>query len=294
MGQKRFICFWSRLDIILLSYIYTMRSTDRLAPRGNKIYFLSDFHLGAPTAAESLQREQRICQFLDQAALDAAEIFLMGDLFDFWYEYKKVVPKGYVRLLGKLATLQDAGIKLHLFVGNHDMWVKDYFQQELGLHVYYDPVTIVRNGQRLHIGHGDGLGPGDTGYKWLKRIFRNPICQRLFGWLPPVIGISIAAFFSRQSRAKTGAAEEVFQGPEREWLISYCKERMALDPVDYFLFGHRHLPIDWELSSDPSIVRYINLGDWIRYYSYAVLDGTSLSLKFFTDQQHKLITNRKL
>ncbi|MFM7645369.1 MAG: UDP-2,3-diacylglucosamine diphosphatase [Sphingomonadales bacterium] len=270
-----------------------MTVADRSPSRGTKIYFLSDFHLGAPNAHDSLERERIICRFLDQAATDAAEIFLMGDLFDFWYEYKKVVPKGFVRLLGKLAACSDAGITLHLFVGNHDMWLQDYFKHELGVKIYFDPITIERNGYRLHIGHGDGLGPGDQGYKRLKRIFRNPLCQLLFGWLPPVVGMGIAEFFSRKSRAKTGAAEEVFLGPDKEWLIAYCNGRLQQEPVDYFVFGHRHLPIDWELTSSPTVVRYINLGDWIRYYSYAVLDGSGLSLLFFTDQQHKLITNRK-
>ena len=270
-----------------------MTAVDRPNPPGNKIYFLSDFHLGAPTAQLSLQREKLICRFLDQALQDAAEIFLMGDLFDFWYEYKKVVPKGHIRLLGKLAACSDAGIILHFFTGNHDMWMKDYFQQELGIKMYYDPITIERNGYRLHIGHGDGLGPGDEGYKRLKQIFRNPFCQLLFGWLPPVVGMGIAEYFSRQSRAKTGAAEEVFLGPDQEWLITYCKERLKKDPVDYFIFGHRHLPIDWELLSSPASVRYINLGDWIRYFSYAVIEGSELSLRFYTDQQHKLITNRQ-
>ncbi len=269
-----------------------MTLVDRPHPPGSKIYFLSDFHLGAPTAHDSLQRERAICRFLDQALQDAAEIFLMGDLFDFWYEYKKVVPKGYVRLLGKLAACHDAGIALHLFTGNHDMWTRDYFQQELGLTLYADPVTIERNGRRLHIGHGDGLGPGDAGYKRLKRIFRNPMCRFLFGALPPVIGMGIAEFFSRQSRARTGALEEVFRGADQEWLISYCKEYLLKDPVDYFIFGHRHLPIDWELSTTPASIRYINLGDWIRYYSYAVLDGPALTVAFFTDQHHQLITNR--
>jgi UDP-2,3-diacylglucosamine hydrolase len=270
-----------------------MTAVDRPSPPGNKIYFLSDFHLGAPTAQDSLQREKLICRFLDQASQDAAEIFLMGDLFDFWYEYKKVVPKGQVRLLGKLAACSDAGIALYFFAGNHDMWMKDYFQLELGIRVYFDPITIERNGCRLHIGHGDGLGPGDEGYKRLKKIFRNPLCQRMFGWLPPVVGMGIAEFFSRQSRAKTGAAEEVFRGPDREWLMAYCNERLKKEPADYFIFGHRHLPIDWELSSAPASVRYINLGDWIRYFSYAVLDGAELSVRFYTDQQHKLITNRE-
>lgn len=246
-----------------------------------KIYFLSDFHLGAPHAAASLEREKKICAFLDEIRKDAAELFLMGDLFDFWYEYQKVVPKGYTRLLGKLAAISDQGIPLHFFVGNHDMWVRDYFKQELRFQIYYEPITITRNGVRLHIGHGDGLGPGDEGYKRLKMIFRNPICQWLFGVLPPQIGIGLAEYFSRTSRAQTATREEHFLGEDKEWLIQYCREYVKTEAVDYFVFGHRHLPIDWPIQQPgtTSVARYINLGDWIRYDTYAVLEGTTLQLK---------------
>lgn len=259
-----------------------------------KVFFLSDFHLGAPNATSSLQRERKICQFLEAIRYEAAEIFLMGDLFDFWYEYHKVVPKGYVRLLGKLAELSDQGIVLHLFIGNHDMWVKDYFAQELSMPVYFEPVTIERNGLRLHIGHGDGLGPGDRGYKRLKNIFRNPLCQWLFGILPPVIGIGLAEFFSRRSRAQTGSSEEKFLGEDKEWLITYCKEYLQQEKVDYFIFGHRHLPIHWPIqtqgaSATSRTAQYINLGDWIRYNTYAVIDGTSISLKAYEAPETSII-----
>ena len=177
-----------------------------------KIYFLSDFHLGAPNAASSLEREKIIVRFLDEIKHDATEIFLVGDMFDFWYEYRKVVPKGYVRLLGKLAELTDAGIPIHFFVGNHDMWMKDYFQKELNIPVYFEPKEFERQGKRFLIGHGDGLGPGDHGYKRLKKVFRNPASQWLFGILPPVMGMGLANWMSRRSRAQTGASEEVFLG----------------------------------------------------------------------------------
>ncbi len=244
-----------------------------------KIYFLSDFHLGAPDAASSLVREKRIIQFLDGIKDDASEIFILGDLFDFWYEYKKVVPKGYVRILGKLAELTDSGIPLYFFVGNHDMWMNDYFQKELNIPVYFEPKEFVYNGKKFLIGHGDGLGPGDHGYKFIKKIFRNRACQWIFGILPPYIGMGIAGYFSRKSRAQTGQTDEVFLGEEKEWLVQYSKETLQKNHYDYFVFGHRHLPLDIKLSDNS---RYINLGDWIKYNSYAVFDGNDMILNYYT------------
>ena len=243
-----------------------------------KIYFLSDFHLGAPNAEASLLREKKIICFLNEIKPTAAAIFIVGDLFDFWYEYKKVVPKGYVRILGKLADLTDAGIPVHFFVGNHDMWMRDYFQKELNIPVYFEPVAFDFNDKHFLIGHGDGLGPGDKGYKFIKKIFRNRACKWLFGILPPAIGMGIAHYFSRKSRAQTGQTDEQFLGEDKEWLIQYCKDVLKTAHYDYLLFGHRHLPIDFNLN-DKS--RYINLGDWIKYFSYAVFDGENLELKYY-------------
>lgn len=243
-----------------------------------KIYFLSDFHLGAPNYESSLVREKLIVQFLGEIKNSAAEIFIVGDMFDFWYEYRRVVPKGYVRLLGKLAELTDAGIPIHFFVGNHDMWMKDYLQKELNIPVYFEPVVFERLGKKILVGHGDGLGPGDHGYKRLKKIFRNPLCQWLFGILPPHFGMGLANYLSRRSRTQTGAAEEIFLGEDKEWLIIYCKEVLQKEHFDYFIFGHRHLVIDFKLKANS---RYINLGDWIRYFSYAELDANDLQLKYY-------------
>jgi UDP-2,3-diacylglucosamine hydrolase len=251
-----------------------------------KIYFLSDFHLGAPDHASSLERERIIVRFLDEIKNDASEIFLVGDMFDFWHEYRKVVPKGYVRLLGKLAELSDKGIPLHFFVGNHDMWIKNYFQNELNMQVYFEPKEFERNGKKFLIGHGDGLGPGDHGYKRLKKVFRNPVCQWLFGILPPAWGVGIANYMSRRSRMQT--TEEKFLGEEKEWLLIYSKETLQKTFYNYFVFGHRHLAIDYRLSND---ARYINLGDWIRYYTYAVFDGDKLDLKSYLGKDDKIIRN---
>jgi UDP-2,3-diacylglucosamine hydrolase len=249
-----------------------------------KIYFISDFHLGAPDATTSLEREKLIVKFLDEIKNDASEIFLVGDMFDFWYEYKRVVPKGYTRLLGKLAELSDAGIAMHFFAGNHDMWVNDYFQKELNISVYFEPVPFERNGKKFLIGHGDGLGPGDHGYKRLKKIFRNPVCKWLFGIFPPVLGLGLANYLSHRSRRIT--TEETFLGEEKEWLIIYSKEVLQKKFYNYFVFGHRHLPIDYRLSEDS---RYINLGDWIKFFTYAVLDGSTMELKSYTGKEDKII-----
>ena len=247
-------------------------------PTGKNIYFLSDFHLGVPDHASSLKREKCIVRFLSEIKEDAAAIFIVGDLFDFWYEYKKVVPKGFVRILGKMAELTDSGIPLYFFVGNHDMWMSGYFENELNIPVYYEPKNFEFNGKKFLIGHGDGLGPGDNGYKFLKKIFRNKACQWLFGLLPPYIGMGIAHWSSKSSRAATGVDDAQFLGEDKEWLISYCKEVLHQKHYDFFIFGHRHLPIDFSLDNGS---RYINLGDWIRYNSYAVFNGQHIELKYF-------------
>ncbi len=246
--------------------------------QSKKIYFLSDFHLGAPDASTSLLREKKVCSFLDEIKHDAAEIFIVGDLFDFWYEYKKVVPKGYVRILGKMAEITDAGIPIHFFVGNHDMWMRDYFQTELNIKVYFEPAEFNFSGKRFLLGHGDGLGPEDRGYKFIKKLFRHPLSKWLFGILPPVLGIGLADYFSLKSRAKTGKTDEIYLGEEKEWLVIYSKEILQKEHFDYFIFGHRHLPLDIKLNNSS---RYINLGDWIKYFSFAVFDGTDITLKYY-------------
>jgi UDP-2,3-diacylglucosamine hydrolase len=242
---------------------------------GKKVYFLSDFHLGAPNDTESRKREDRLVRFLQDARKDAGIIFIVGDIFDFWFEYKTVVPKGFVRILGTLAQMADEGIQLHIFTGNHDLWMQDYLSKELNAKLYFEPQAFTIQNKQFLIGHGDGLGPGDKGYKRLKKIFTNPICQWLFRWLHPDAGIQLANYFSRKSRAKTGNADEIFLGEDKEWLILYTKEKAKTMAVDFFIFGHRHFAIDLKIN-DKS--RYINLGDWIRLNTYAVFDGTDLHL----------------
>lgn len=241
-----------------------------------KIYFLSDFHLGAPNYESSLQREKKIVSFLNSIESTAAEIFILGDAFDFWFEYKTTVPKGYTRLLGKLAQLTDNGIRIHFFVGNHDLWMKDYFSKELGVKVYHHPQTFNFFGQKVYVAHGDGLGPGDNGYKFLKKIFTNKICRWLFAALHPTWGMGIANYFSRKSRAKNGGADEKFLGEENEWLVIHSKQILQQEHFDFFVYGHRHLPLKILLSNNST---YINLGDWITHFTYAELSEEDFDVK---------------
>lgn len=245
---------------------------------GKKIFFLSDFHLGTPSHQKSIEREKKIVTFLKSVQHEAQAVFIVGDLFDFWFEYREVVPKGYVRILGQLAAMHDAGIALHFFAGNHDMWMNNYFQEEFNMPVYQESKSFFCNGRRFLVGHGDGLGPGDHGYKFLKRIFRNPLCRWLFGLFPPAAGIRLARFFSQRSRLATGNTEDQFLGEEKEWLVAFCREVLKKDQFDFFIFGHRHLPLDVSLNDQS---RYLNLGDWIRYDTYAVFDGEELHLKTY-------------
>ena len=235
-----------------------------------KIYFASDFHLGVPSHAQSLIREKLVCQWLDSIKADAGTIYLVGDIFDFWYEYKYTVPKGTVRLLGKIAELTDAGISVHFFVGNHDLWMKDYFVEELQVKIHYKPITKIYNKKKFYIGHGDGLGPGDKSYKFLRSIFANKPLQWLFSRLHP----NLAFYIAKQSSKR----KKVITGNRDEWLFLYCRNYLKTEAVDYFIFGHRHLPLDLDVDSK---ARYINLGEWINYNTYAVFDGETILLKKF-------------
>lgn len=243
-----------------------------------KVYFASDFHLGIPNHAKSLEREKRLVRWLEEARKDASEIYLMGDLFDFWFEYKHAVPKGFVRLLGCIASITDSGIPVRLFTGNHDMWLFDYLPGEAGVTIYREPIVREYNGKKFFLGHGDGLGPGDYKYKFIKMLFASKLCQWLFARIHPNTGIGIANYWSRKSRLANSAADEKYLGDDKERLLQYCKEQLKSAHYDYFIFGHRHLPLDIRLNEN---CRYINLGEWVNHYTYAVFDGNTLELKKF-------------
>ncbi|WP_340076950.1 UDP-2,3-diacylglucosamine diphosphatase [Leptobacterium sp. I13] len=245
-------------------------------PKGKKIYFASDNHLGAPSRMQSLEREKKFVQWLDEVKQDAAAIFLLGDLFDFWFEYKTVVPKGFTRTLGKLAEITDSGIPIYYFVGNHDLWMNGYFEEELNIPVYHKPQEYTFNNKSFYIGHGDGLGPGDKGYKRMKKVFTNPLSKWLFKWLHPDWGVRLAQYLSVKNKLISGDEDIKFLGEENEWLAQYSKRKLESKHYDYFIFGHRHLPLEIPVGERS---KYVNLGDWIRYFTYGVFEDDELLLK---------------
>ena len=272
--------------------------------KNKKIYFASDFHLGYPDHQTSLARERKVVAWLDSIKNDAQVVFLVGDIFDFWFEYKNVVPKGFVRLLGKLAELSDSGIEIIVFAGNHDIWMFDYFTKELGIKVFREfqeyevsseQLSVISN--KLVVGstqitnhnsqltsfyvvHGDGLGPGDFGYKYLKKVFESKLSQWAFGWIHPHAGMTLATWWSGSRKDEERIKRELQFRGDNEWLWSFAKEQEALKHHDFYIFGHRHLLLDLPVSENS---RYINLGQWAyddeNSYHFAVFDGVELVVK---------------
>ena len=242
----------------------------------NKIFFISDTHLGLYPPDRSLEREKLLVRWLDEIKDEAAEIFLLGDIFDFWHEYKHVVPKGFTRFLGKLSEIADSGTKLNFFTGNHDIWAYGYFESEFGAPIFHKPVIREINGMKLFLAHGDGIGPGDLGYKLLKGIFRNRVLQWLFARLHPNFAMWIGKTWSKSSRYSKGIVAEDFAGDKRELQIVFAKEKLRSEFYDLFIFGHRHIPWDIRIGKKS---RVINLGDWISNFTYGVLEGKDFSLK---------------
>lgn len=246
--------------------------------KGKKIYFSSDNHLGAPDQASSKPREKIFVAWLDTIKEDAEAIFLLGDLFDFWFEYKTVVPKGFVRVLGKLAELRDSGIPIYFFVGNHDLWMHGYFEEELQIPVFHEPQEFILGDKLFLIGHGDGKGPGDKGYKRMKKVFINPLSKWFFSWLHPDIGVRLAQHLSVKNKLISGEDDKEFLGEQNEWLALYAKRKLEQKHFDYFIFGHRHLPLEIKIGTTST---YYNLGDWINHYTYGIYDGKNFKLTTF-------------
>lgn len=250
-----------------------------LSLHGKKIYFASDFHLGAPNSEESKIRERKIIQWLDSIQEEAAAIFLVGDIFDFWFEYKQVIPKGFIPFISKISQLRDRGIPIFFFTGNHDLWMKDYFTQELGIPVFHQPIDVLIDGKKVLVGHGDGLGPGDHTYKLLKKVFVNPFAQWLFRWFHPDLGIGLAKAWSGHSRITNIEKNENHFLGEQEWLWQYCKEVEQTNHYDFYIFGHRHLPLELKVGENS---HYYNLGEWVSQFTYLQLDTTGPKLLTFS------------
>lgn len=247
-----------------------------------KVYFASDQHLGAPNRELSFPREQKFLRWLNEIEKDAEAIFLLGDLFDFWFEYKTVVPKGFVRVLGKLAQLRDDGIPIYFFVGNHDLWMKDYFETELNIPVFHKPTEFNIDNKLFLVGHGDGLGPHDLGYKRMKKVFTFPLFKWLFRWFHPDLGVKLGQYMSVKNKMISGDEDFKFLGEDKEWLVQYCKRKLETKHYDYFVFGHRHLPLDIQLNEQS---KYFNLGDWIQYFTYGVFSKNTFTLTDYKKEE---------
>ncbi len=254
------------------------------------IYFASDFHL-SPDIPHSKEEEAHILSWLDEISRDATRLFLMGDVFDFWFEYRQVVPKGHVRLLGRLARMADEGLDIHFFPGNHDQWTFGYLREEIGMQVHHQPEVFELMGKTFFLGHGDGLGPGDYGYKRIKKLFGNSIARWIFRWIHPDLGVRLARLWSKTSRKKPGQ-DQAFSGKENEWLYQFANNHPEKDRIDYFIFGHRHIPMD--LLLDNHRTRYINLGEWMHARSFARFDGQELTLGFYKNEGGKVIRGDNL
>ncbi len=256
----------------------TIRLTE--LAKNKKIYFISDSHFGAPNREESLKRERLFIRWLDEAKQDAQEIYIMGDLFEFWFEYNTVVQKGHVRLFGKLAEITDSGIKVYFFRGNHDVWAFDYLAEELNIKIYADTLITTYNDKKFFLGHGDGLGEGDKGYKFLKKVFRNKVNQWLFRWLHPDIGTAMGLYWTNQSRnSHENHGIDLVNEKGIQRLTGFCNEILKTDStIDYFIFGHVHKPQITDLNHN---ARYFSIGDWIEHFSFLVFDGEKLEQKFY-------------
>ena len=253
-------------------------------------YFLSDFHLGIPARLSSVEREKQICRWIDTVKHNADAIYFVGDMFDYWFEYRETIPRAYSRFIGKIAELRDAHIPVYFFTGNHDMWMFDYFTKEFGIPVYRKPIVTVINNKKFFLAHGDGLGPGDYGYKFIKWVFAFPPFQWLFARLHPNFALGIMRYFSGKSReAQKDKDETQFHSPDKERILIFAEEESKRQDIDFFIFGHRHLPIDWLMTNKKS--RYINLGEWFYATTYAVFDGTDVTLKVFENEKVVIYKN---
>lgn len=246
------------------------------------VYFLSDAHLGSLALKHRRTQERRLVRFLDSVKDKASAIYLLGDMFDFWYEYKYVVPKGYTRFLGKISELTDMGVEVHFFTGNHDIWAYEYLEKECGVILHKSAVTTEIGDKVFFLAHGDGLGDNDKKFKFISSVFHNRICQRMFSALHPRWGMSFGLNWAKHSRLKrVGGVEPPYMGEDKEYLVLFSKEYIKTHKdIDYFLFGHRHIALDLILSKKS---RMMILGDWIRLFTYAVYDGEHLFLEHYVE-----------
>ncbi len=242
------------------------------------IYFISDAHLGSRVIKDPRAHEKKIVKWLDFVKKDAKKIFLLGDMFDFWFEYRTVVPKGFVRFLGKLAELTDEGIEIHFFTGNHDMWTFGYLETEVGLIIHREPQIFTLGTKKFYLAHGDGLNTEEKGFQLIRKVFHSNLAQKLFRLVPPLLGQEFGYQWSKQNRDNILDADNGYKGENNEWLVTFAKEYSEEHDVDFMIFGHRHIALDLQLRRQK---RVVILGDFATIFSYGVFDGENFSLEYF-------------
>jgi len=266
------------------------------------VYFLSDAHLGSLAIPHARMQERRLVRFLDSIKHKASAVYLLGDMFDFWNEYKYVVPKGYTRFLGKISELTDMGVDVHFFTGNHDIWTYGYLEEECGVLLHRQPTTLEIYGKVFYLAHGDGLGDPDSQFKFLRKMFHNPFCQKLLNFVHPRWGMQLGLSWARHSRMKRAdGKEEPYMGEDKEYLVLYTKEYIKSHPnIDYFIYGHRHIELDLMLNKpikddkngnelhEKGRARMLILGDWIWQFTYAVFDGEHMFLETYVEGESQL------
>ena len=250
------------------------------------IYFLSDAHLGSLAIQSRRMQERRLVRFLDSIKHKAGAVYLLGDMFDFWNEYKYVVPKGFTRFLGKISELTDMGVEVHFFTGNHDLWTYGYLEKECGVILHRKPITTEIYDKVFYLAHGDGLGDPDPMFQFLRKVFHNRFCQRLLNFFHPWWGMQLGLNWAKRSRLKRKDGKEVpYLGEDKEYLVQYTKEYMATHKdIDYYIYGHRHIELDLTLSRK---ARLLILGDWIWQFTYAVFDGEHMFLEEYVEGESK-------
>lgn len=271
-----------------------------------KVYFLSDVHLGSASHKKNVNKrllttlptakidndyfpqhevERKLCRWLDSVKQDAQAIYLLGDIFDYWFEYKNVVPRGFTRILGKIAEITDSGIEVHFFIGNHDIWVTDYLQKECGMIVHTEPLVKDIFGKKFFLAHGDGLGDKSLSFRILRKLFHSKICRKPFAAIHPRWTVGFAHRWSNHSR-ETGDMYE-YLGEDKEYLVIFAKQHLKVAPsINFFIFGHRHILLDLMIAAT---CRVVILGDWITHFSYGVFDGKNFSLEVFEDNAENTI-----
>lgn len=246
------------------------------------VYFIADAHLGSLATEHKRTQERRLVRFLDDIKDKAEAVYMLGDMFDFWYEYRYAVPKGYTRFLGKISELTDMGVEVHFFTGNHDIWAYSYLREECGVILHRRALTTEINGNVFYLAHGDQMGEKTFGFRFIQSIFHSKICQTLFSSLHPRWGIDFGLKWAKHSRLKREDGKEPpYLGEDKETLVQWSKEFIKQSPeINYFIFGHRHIELDLYLSKT---TRLLILGDWISQYTYAVYDGKNIELKDYLE-----------